>query len=63
MFAVPGLIGALLFRGGLLLRGSGLIFVDDAGRPASRWRVSLRNGVMWAPLVAAPYLFMAEGTP
>ncbi len=60
---VPGMLGALMFRGGLLLRGSGLVLVGNDGRPAARWRVLVRNGIMWAPLVAAPYALMAEGIP
>lgn len=49
---IPGLITALLFRGGVMLRVLGLAFVTVDGRPAARWRVFLRNAIMWAPIAA-----------
>ena len=44
MFTViPGLLAALLFRGGAALRVLGLTIVTGDGRLAARWRVFLRN--------------------
>jgi hypothetical protein len=47
---VPALIAALLFRGGLLLRMTGVTFVRRDGKRASRLRVFWRALVAWSPL-------------
>lgn len=50
MFTViPGLLAALLFRGGAALRVLGLTIVTGDGRLAARWRVFLRNLIAWGP--------------
>ena len=54
------MVGALISRGGLLMRNGGLVFVTRDGCLAPRWRVFVRNLVMWAPLVFSPWLVMAE---
>jgi hypothetical protein len=57
--ALPALIAALLFRGGLLLRASGIVFVAKDGSPASRLRVFWRSIVAWSSLAMAFGLFLA----
>jgi len=48
---IPCLLAALLFRGGALLQGLGIIIVTTKGKPASRLRVFWRNLVAWLPFV------------
>jgi hypothetical protein len=50
---LPALVAALLFRGGLVLRLVGVIFVRRDGARASRWRVFWRAVVTWSPLAFA----------
>lgn len=47
---LPACIAALLFRGGLVLRIAGVVFVRRDGLPASRLRVFWRALVAWSPL-------------
>jgi hypothetical protein len=54
--ALPALLAALLFRGGLLLRMLGLAVVRKDGARASRLRVFWRSLVAWSPLLA-PVVF------
>jgi uncharacterized RDD family membrane protein YckC len=49
--AVPSLIAALLFRGGLVLRALGLTIVRNDGESASRFRIFWRSLVAWSPLL------------
>jgi uncharacterized RDD family membrane protein YckC len=51
---LPCLLAALLFRGGVLLRGLGIAVVTADGSNASRGRVFWRNFIAWAPVLAAP---------
>lgn len=51
---IPCLVASFAFRGGALVRLLGIVFVDRKGQPSSRWRVALRNGVAWLPLVLIP---------
>lgn len=51
--AVPAIIAALLFRGGLVLRACGVTFVRRDGRPAGRLRLLWRASVAWIPILAA----------
>lgn len=55
--ALPGLLVALLFRGGLVLRICGLAVVRPDGATASRGRVFWRALLVWAPVLAAPVVF------
>jgi hypothetical protein len=48
--ALPSLVAALLFRGGLLLAMFGLAVVTPDGRRASRGRMLWRSIVAWSPL-------------
>ena len=49
--AVPAILAALCFRGGLLLLSLGLVVVRKDGRRASRARVLWRSLVTWLPLI------------
>jgi serine/threonine protein kinase len=63
--AVPGLICALLFRGGLVLRILGVAVVTRAGSRASRLRVFWRALITWSPALLAillSLLFPPVGT-
>jgi uncharacterized RDD family membrane protein YckC len=51
---IPCLLAAVLFRGGVLLRGLGIAVVTAEGSNASRGRVLWRNFIAWAPVLAAP---------
>lgn len=64
--AVPALIAALLFRGGLVLRSLGVAVVRKDGTQASRWRIFWRGILAWAPfvgltLVSFPGPWLAHG--
>lgn len=52
--ALPALLAALCFRGGLILRALRVAVVRRDGEPASRWRVCWRAMVTWAPFVLWP---------
>lgn len=54
--AIPALVAALLFRGGLVLWIAGVTFVRRDGRRASRLRVFWRALVTWSAPVAALFL-------
>jgi len=51
---IPCWLAAILFRGGPLLRGLGMVVVTREGKLASRGRVLWRNFVAWLPLVLLP---------
>jgi hypothetical protein len=53
---LPTWLGALLFRGGLLLHLFGLAVVRPDGKRASRLRVLWRGVLAWAPLFLLPIL-------
>ncbi len=50
----PGLLAALLFRGGALLRAFGVAIVRRDGKPASRLRVLWRNFLAFLPFYVFP---------
>jgi hypothetical protein len=54
--ALPALVAALLFRGGLLLRVFGIAVVRRDGSRASRLRVLWRGLIAWSPVLLAPGL-------
>jgi hypothetical protein len=54
--AVPSILFALVFRGGLLLRGFGMAVVRPDGREASRARILWRALVAWSPVLFAAAL-------
>jgi eukaryotic-like serine/threonine-protein kinase len=56
--AIPALLAALLFRGGLVLRIANITFVRRDGAPASRLRLFWRALVGWTPVVAAIFLYV-----
>ena len=56
--AVPALLAALLFRGGLVLRGFRVAIVRRDGTPASRLRLCWRGIVCWAPTLLWPAGFV-----
>ncbi len=56
---LPGLVAALLFRGGVVLRMAGVAFVQRDGKRASRWGVFRRIFVAWSPLCLLPGLVAA----
>jgi len=61
---LPALLAALLFRGGLMLRMTGVAFVRRDGKRASRLRVLWRALVAWSPLLLAPIgLILFRGAP
>ncbi len=60
--AIPSLVTALLFRGGLILRTYGLAAVKKDGTKASRLRVFWRNLIAWFPaLLSGPLLALLMG--
>jgi eukaryotic-like serine/threonine-protein kinase len=56
--ALPAVIAALLFRGGLVQRIAGIAFVRRDGRVASRLRVFWRALVAWSPLAFGLMVFV-----
>ena len=61
---LPGLIAAFLFRGGILTHFFGLAFVTNEGLRAERWRVFLRNLLMWCPVYSLGiYVFTFMNSP
>ena len=58
LVVVPSLIGALLFRGGLLIYVFGVAVVNRDGTTASRLRVLWRSLVTWSPLVLMPVILV-----
>jgi len=61
--AVPALIAALLFRGGLVLLIAGVTFVRRDGARASRLRVFWRAVLAWCPLLLVWLLVMMLKMP
>ena len=60
--AIPSLVMALLFRGGLVLRLLGLAVVKEDGTEASRLRLFWRSLVAWFPaLLSGPLLALLVG--
>lgn len=57
--AVPAVITALLFRGGLVLWITGVTFVRRDGRLASRGRLLWRSLLTWSPVAGAAALAAA----
>jgi len=57
--AIPALLAALFFRGGLALRAAGVAFVRKDGAMASRLRMFWRALVAWSPVPAAIILSAA----
>jgi|GEM_PF-351900 len=57
--ALPSLVAALLFRGGLVLRMLGLAIVKEDGTKASRLRIFWRSLIAWCPAVLL-FTFMAR---
>ncbi|MHC1764329.1 MAG: protein kinase [Verrucomicrobiia bacterium] len=55
--AAPALLAALLFRGGVILRGLRIAIVRRDGAPASRLRMTWRGILAWAPVFAWPIAF------
>jgi hypothetical protein len=55
--ALPAMLAALLFRGGLILRALRIAVVRSDGRPASRLRLCWRGIVSWAPVLLWPVGF------
>ncbi len=55
--AVPGLIAALAFRGGLTLLLTGQTFVCNTGSKASRLRVLGRAAIIWMPWFGITILY------
>jgi hypothetical protein len=52
LIAIPSLLAALVFRGGLPVRALGVAFVARDGAPASRWRLLARSLLTWSPILA-----------
>ena len=55
--AIPAMIAALLFRGGLVMRAAGVVVVKNNGASASRWRVFLRALIIWTPILSLPIVY------
>jgi len=49
--AFPAMLCALLFRGGLAVRASGIMFLSSNGHPASRLRLFWRALLAWGSIV------------
>ena len=56
--AVPSVLCALLFRGGLLMYVFGIAVVTKDGSRASRLRTFWRSLVTWSPCVLLPMLLV-----
>jgi hypothetical protein len=56
---LPAVLGALLFRGGLVLLTAGVTFVNAAGAPASRIRLFWRALVTWSCIGVGLVVFLA----
>ena len=54
--ALPALLAALILRGGLILRATGVAVVRGNGSIASRGRVFWRSLLAWSPFLLAPVL-------
>ena len=54
--ALPALLAALIFRGGLILRAVGVAVVRGDGSIASRGRVFWRSLLAWSPFLLSPAL-------
>jgi uncharacterized RDD family membrane protein YckC len=52
--AIPSVLCALAFRGGLLWWLFGITAVTKNGRLAGRWRLCWRNLMAWSPLIVLP---------
>ena len=63
--AIPAILAALLFKGGLVLLMCGVVVVKQDGRNASRLRVCCRSLLTWCPLflpIPLASAFMASST-
>jgi hypothetical protein len=58
-----GLFGALLLRGGILMRALGIAVVTRSGHEASRLRAFGRGLVAWSPLMALPIVLIEVRQP
>lgn len=56
--ALPALLAALLFRGGLILRAAGVAVVRGNGSIASRGRMFWRGLLAWSPFLLSPILIV-----
>lgn len=57
LVVLPGLLAALLFRGGLLVQVLGIDFARASdGAPASRPRIFIRALIAWSPVLGLPFL-------
>ncbi len=54
--ALPALLAALIFRGGVVMRGFGLAVAKRDGTRASRLQVFGRSLIAWFPVLVAPVL-------
>lgn len=54
---IPALLMALIFRGGVVLRATGVAFVNGVGAPASRLRIFLRSVLSWSSVLVGFALF------
>jgi hypothetical protein len=61
--ALPSLLAALLFRGGLVLRVLGLAIVKKDGAKASRLRILWRSLIAWCPALLLLPTLMARLVP
>lgn len=52
--AIPSVLCALVFRGGLLWWLFGVTAVTKTGQLAGRWRLCARNLITWSPLIIFP---------
>jgi uncharacterized RDD family membrane protein YckC/peroxiredoxin len=55
---IPCFVAAILFRGGMAMRGLGVAVVGRNGRP-SRMRTVWRNFIAWLPFLLSPMLLKA----
>jgi hypothetical protein len=55
--AIPSVLCALVFRGGLLWWLFGITAVTKDGQLARRWRLCWRNLIAWSPLIIFPIAF------
>jgi hypothetical protein len=54
---IPALFAALLFKGGIIMRGFRVGVVRTNGQEAGRLRLFARSLIAWSPLLAGPIMF------
>jgi hypothetical protein len=62
IFGIAGVVLAFAFRGPVLLHLFGIAVQRTDGKPAARWRCSLRSLVAWSPLIVLVFVSEFESS-